>query len=112
MNNLNDQQILEVENQYWADMWASLERLKEKAIKTKDKDYPYKIKETNGYVNLYSKDFNKIKSEHRYIMEKHLGRKLTKDDIVHHIDHNKYNNHPKNLVALSKKEHRKLHRNY
>jgi len=29
MNNLNDQQILEVENRYWADMWSSLERLKE-----------------------------------------------------------------------------------
>ena len=29
MSNLEDQQILEVENQYWADMWAALERLKE-----------------------------------------------------------------------------------
>lgn len=28
LDNLNDDQILEVENQYWADMWASLERLK------------------------------------------------------------------------------------
>ena len=29
MNNLKDQQILEVENRYWVDMWAALERLKE-----------------------------------------------------------------------------------
>ena len=29
MNNLDEQQLLEVENQYWVDMWAALERLKE-----------------------------------------------------------------------------------
>lgn len=29
MSNLEDQQILEVENQYWADMWHALERLQE-----------------------------------------------------------------------------------
>ena len=28
MSNLEEQQILQVENQYWADMWASLEKLK------------------------------------------------------------------------------------
>ena len=27
MNNLSEQQILEVENVYWVDLWASLERL-------------------------------------------------------------------------------------
>lgn len=29
MNNLNDEQILEVENKYWADMWIALEQLKQ-----------------------------------------------------------------------------------
>lgn len=29
MNNLTDQQILEVENSYWAEMWESLSRLKQ-----------------------------------------------------------------------------------
>lgn len=29
MNNLSDQQLLEVENQYWVDLWAALERLKQ-----------------------------------------------------------------------------------
>jgi len=28
MNTLTEQQILEAENNYWVDMWASLERLK------------------------------------------------------------------------------------
>ena len=29
MNNLNDEQIVEVENKYWADMWIALEQLKQ-----------------------------------------------------------------------------------
>jgi hypothetical protein len=28
MNNLKDEQILEVENKYWADMWIALDQLK------------------------------------------------------------------------------------
>lgn len=31
MNNLNDQQILEVENEYWAGMWESLRNLRNNA---------------------------------------------------------------------------------
>ena len=41
MNNLEDQEILAVENQYWADMNSSLERLKE------NKDFQRVI--LNGY---------------------------------------------------------------
>lgn len=41
MNTLNDQEILTVENQYWADMNSSLERLKE------NKDFQRVI--LNGY---------------------------------------------------------------
>lgn len=29
MNNLSDEQLLEVENEYWVNMWSALERLKE-----------------------------------------------------------------------------------
>lgn len=29
MNNLNDEQLVEVENKYWADMWIALEQLKQ-----------------------------------------------------------------------------------
>lgn len=56
MNNLSDQQILEVENRYWVDMWASLERLKE------NKDFQrvilegyFKDKAVNG-VSLLAQD--------------------------------------------------------
>ena len=42
-------------------------------------------------------------------MESILGRKLSKDEIVHHKDGNKLNNNPDNLVVMSKKEHTLLH---
>jgi hypothetical protein len=35
--------------------------------------------------------------EHRLVMEKKIGRYLTKDEVVHHKDKNKANNHPDNL---------------
>ena len=49
MSNLEDQQILEVENQYWADMWASLERLqKNKDFKRLILEGYFKDKAING----------------------------------------------------------------
>lgn len=56
MNNLSDKQILEVENQYWVDMWHSLERLQS------NKDFQkvilqgyFKDKAVNG-VSLLAQD--------------------------------------------------------
>ena len=47
--------------------------------------------------------------EHRYLMEQHLGRKLTRNEEVHHLDDNKLNNDINNLIVLSKADHTKLH---
>lgn len=47
-----------------------------------------------------------------YLIEKLLGRKLTKKEEVHHIDGNKLNNKIDNLVLLSKTEHRRKHLNF
>jgi len=60
----------------------------------------------------YYKAINKhgvVKLEHRLILEEKLGRKLTADEIVHHIDGNKWNNNSDNLVIMTRSEHAKLH---
>jgi hypothetical protein len=47
--------------------------------------------------------------QHRVVMERILGRKLRKGEIVHHIDSNKKNNKPKNLMVMTQSEHCRLH---
>lgn len=54
-------------------------------------------------------DDGEMIQEHRYIMQKHLGRKLRADEHVHHIDGVKDNNALENLVVLTKSEHHRLH---
>ncbi len=46
---------------------------------------------------------------HRKIVEENIGRTLTKDEEVHHIDFNHHNNRFDNLAVLSKSEHAKIH---
>jgi len=48
--------------------------------------------------------------KHRKIAEKILKRKLKKNEVVHHIDHNPSNNSINNLAVMSKKSHKLLHR--
>lgn len=47
---------------------------------------------------------------HRLIMEVHLGRKLSSNEIVHHIDENKLNNNIENLQLVSRSEHMRIHK--
>lgn len=51
----------------------------------------------------------KIKTEHRYIMEKHLGRELNRNEVVHHINEIKTDNRICNLMIMSISEHSRLH---
>jgi hypothetical protein len=62
------------------------------------------------------KHYKKIKTPdgrdmnyHRYIMELHLGRRLSRYELVHHIDEDINNNDISNLKVMSLAEHTKLH---
>jgi hypothetical protein len=67
----------------------------------------------NGWnENAYryvSVDGTKI-GQHRHLMQQHLQRKLTRDEVVHHINEDKLDNRIENLVVVSRAEHRRLHR--
>lgn len=66
----------------------------------------------NGYVMVeVSKSYNSFgyQLEHRVIMEKALGRRLTTNEHVHHKDGDRLNNDLSNLEVLTNAEHQRLH---
>ncbi|MCC3459783.1 MAG: HNH endonuclease [Oscillatoriales cyanobacterium] len=52
----------------------------------------------------------KIVYLHRIIAEQTLGRSLKPGEIVHHMDEDKTNNSPENLVVCTASVHRQYHR--
>ncbi|MFA5217041.1 HNH endonuclease [Sulfuricurvum sp.] len=54
---------------------------------------------------LYRRINGKLIAVHRLVMEKFLGRKLTKEERVHHIDCNPRNNELNNLYLCSNHSH-------
>lgn len=65
----------------------------------------------NGYVFVWIGN-GKYKQEHIIVMEKFLGRKLIKNEIVHHIDESfigRSNNNIDNLQLTNRIDHNKHH---
>jgi len=60
-----------------------------------------------GYINQYTKVGSK--NEHRLIAENLLKRKLTYNEVVHHVDEDVTNNSLENLWVMSRHMHGKLH---
>ncbi len=61
-----------------------------------------------GYVRV--KIDKGYRFEHRVVVERHIGRKLRKQEVIHHLNGIKTDNRIENLRIMSPSEHSKLHR--
>lgn len=69
----------------------------------------YKMVYTGNNTNVKSK-WENYRKEHFIVAEEKIGRPLRTGEVVHHIDCDKLNNAPENLLILeSEAEHRRIH---
>lgn len=71
---------------------------------------------TQGYVFVYSPDHPRVQGlkkpyvfEHILVAEKKYGRHLLPNEVVHHLDGTRDNNHPDNLVIVTRAKHMQIH---
>ena len=79
-----------------------------------DPFHPGFITRNRGYVMTYAynhpyKNARNCVMEHRLVVEKHLGRYLTPEEVVHHINRITNDNRIENLIVMSKSDHVSLH---
>jgi hypothetical protein len=62
----------------------------------------------SGYRILH--DTDGFYKEHRRVVEQALGRKLSPNEHVHHLNHVKLDNRAENLMVVSPAEHTRIHK--
>ena len=76
-----------------------------------------RIKHFLGYIWIYKPNHpfcgvRKVVLEHRLVIEKQIGRYLTPEETVHHLNEIKDDNRPENLMAfINKSAHIRFHGN-
>ncbi|MCK6462843.1 MAG: HNH endonuclease [Candidatus Pacebacteria bacterium] len=76
--------------------------------RTGNKSWNWKggIQNNHGYLRMTTGDKQYL---HRKVMEDFLGRKLLKNEHIHHINGNKQDNRLENLTVILNGEHQKIH---
>lgn len=74
----------------------------------------HRKKRTDGYIMVYVPDHplstkDGYVMEHILIMEKEIGRFITRDEVVHHKNHIRDDNRIENLELMTFKEHAGMH---
>lgn len=101
-----------IDTSKWKKQYFSPERREKMSILMKQRrlNAPragFSLKQNGYYAVTIGKDKNR--PLHDVIMEEHIGRKLTKDECVHHINHIRNDNRIENLQLMTKSEHSRLH---
>lgn len=68
-----------------------------------------RIVTTQGYISMWTDKGRR--AEHVVVAEKKLGRKLKRNECVHHINHIRTDNRPENITVMKQREHGIYHAN-
>jgi flagellar basal body rod protein FlgC len=76
--------------------------------------YGHTKRQNCGYVLAYAPKHPKAHKDgyvmlHTVVMERHIGRYLKQNEVVHHINHDREDNRIENLKLMDKKDHMKMH---
>lgn len=74
----------------------------------------FKVQKNITYIDIkgYRRFSNSHKLVSRWLMEKKIGRRLKKDEVVHHINGNKLDNNISNLfIFKNQADHHRFHIN-